>query len=126
MYGSSSAAHSTTLHGHEILRPTQCRLLQLAVLEEHQRKGHGAAIMRRLQEFCETHKPQLLPKMHAQTHAMRFYEAQGWRRCGGEFDEAGIPHVTMIRPPEDAEKLLAASDDRTPECIRACLTQSQA
>jgi predicted GNAT family N-acyltransferase len=95
--------------------------MQLAVLEEHQRQGHGSAIMKHLQQHCDEHKPQLLPKMHAQTHAMPFYEVQGWKQCGDEFDEAGIPHVTMIRPPEDVQKLLATSDDRTPEYIRACL-----
>jgi predicted GNAT family N-acyltransferase len=96
-------------------------LVQLAVLQEHQRQGHGAAIMQALQQYCDEHKPQLLPKMHAQAHAMPFYESQGWKRCGEEFVEAGIPHVTMIRPPADPSQLLANSDDRTPDYIRTCL-----
>lgn len=96
---------------------------RLAVLEAHQGKGHGRAILQHLQRYSAQHKPQLLPKMHAQVHAMPFYESQGWRRCGDEFDEAGIMHVAMIRPPEDPGKLLAASDDRTPAYIRACLQQ---
>lgn len=100
--------------------------MQLAVLEEHQRKGYGSAILQYLQHYCAKHKPQLLPKMHAQVHALPFYEAQGWRACGGEFDEAGITHVTMVRVPEDPRKLLATSDDRTPEYVRACLKQGVA
>lgn len=98
--------------------------MQLAVLEEHQRKGHGSAILQQLQAHCEEHKPQLLPKMHAQTHAMPFYESQGWKQCGEQFDEAGIPHVTMIRPPKrNPRNLLAATDEETPEYIRVFLKQ---
>lgn len=33
--------------------------------------------------------------LHAQTHALRFYEAQGFVADGPEFDEAGIPHRRM-------------------------------
>lgn len=101
-------------------------MVQLAVLEEHQRKGYGAAIMQKLQQHCDEYKPQLLPKMHAQVHAMPFYESRGWKQCGEQFDEAGIPHVTMILPPEVSEKLLAASDDRTPVYIQNCLKQTAA
>ena len=99
------------------------------MLEAHQRKGHGTAILQHLQRYCARHKPQLLPKMHAQVHAMPFYEAQGWARCGEQFDEAGILHVAMVRPPEDPSirgQLLAASDDRTPDYVRACIQQGVA
>jgi predicted GNAT family N-acyltransferase len=35
------------------------------------------------------------PCLHAQVRAVPFYEKLGFARVGGEFDEAGIPHVRM-------------------------------
>ena len=36
-------------------------------------------------------------KLSAQVHATRFYERQGFTIVSGEFLEAGIPHVDMVR-----------------------------
>lgn len=33
--------------------------------------------------------------IHAQCHAEEFYRSLGFKRLGGVFDEAGIPHVRM-------------------------------
>jgi len=33
--------------------------------------------------------------IHAQCHAEKFYEALGFRRIGGIFEEANIPHIRM-------------------------------
>jgi predicted GNAT family N-acyltransferase len=35
------------------------------------------------------------PHLHSQVQAVPFYEKLGFARQGGEFDEAGIPHVRM-------------------------------
>jgi predicted GNAT family N-acyltransferase len=35
--------------------------------------------------------------LHAQTHALRFYERQGFVADGPVFDEAGIAHRRMSR-----------------------------
>ncbi|HBU11697.1 MAG TPA: GNAT family N-acetyltransferase [Clostridiales bacterium] len=34
-------------------------------------------------------------RIHAQTHAEKFYEKYGFERIGDEYDEEGLPHVTM-------------------------------
>lgn len=36
-------------------------------------------------------------KLNAQTHAEEFYRALGYETISGEFMDAGIPHVTMIK-----------------------------
>lgn len=46
-------------------------------LSDARRDGHATAVL------------------HAQLHAAPFYAKLGFRREGGEFDEAGIPHVRM-------------------------------
>lgn len=99
-------------------------MLQLAVKEEHRGKGFGKALMLSMQQQCDEAKPQLLPKMHAQLQALPFYQSQGWQRCGDEFDEAGIPHVTMIRPPSDTKNLNALSSDSVPVYIQDLLVKS--
>jgi predicted GNAT family N-acyltransferase len=35
--------------------------------------------------------------LHAQTPVEGFYAARGYRTVGEEFEEAGIPHVEMVR-----------------------------
>ena len=50
-----------------------------ALLEQARRRGHARAVL------------------HAQVHARDFYARHGFVQTGGEFDDAGIPHVTMER-----------------------------
>ena len=38
-------------------------------------------------------------KLSAQVHATAFYEHHGFRVVSGEFLEAGLPHVDMVRSP---------------------------
>jgi len=67
---------------------------RIAVLAGQRGFGVGTLILSRLIEearrlgFRETH-------LHAQVQAVPFYEKFGFERKGGEFDEAGIPHVRM-------------------------------
>jgi predicted GNAT family N-acyltransferase len=67
---------------------------RIAVLAGLRGRGIGTEILRRLLDearrlgFRE-------PYLHAQVQAVPFYEKFGFERKGGEFDEAGIPHVRM-------------------------------
>ena len=49
-------------------------------------------------------------RLHAQTHALGFYEKHGFVAEGEEFMEAGIPHFVMTRhlPPMNADDAAAA------------------
>ena len=66
----------------------------IAVLAGLRGRGIGTQILRRLLDEArrlgirEAH-------LHAQVQAVPFYEKLGFERKGGEFDEAGIPHVRM-------------------------------
>jgi predicted GNAT family N-acyltransferase len=57
-------------------------------------RGHGAAVL------AELHRQALLRgvtriELHAQVTARRFYERAGYTAVGGQYEEAGIAHVTM-------------------------------
>jgi predicted GNAT family N-acyltransferase len=67
---------------------------RIAVLAGQRGRGIGTLILRRLLE--EARRLGIRePYLHAQVQAMPFYEKLGFERRGGEFDEAGIPHVRM-------------------------------
>ena len=70
------------------------RIGRMAVLREWRRRGVGAALMEALLQRA---REQSLSRvtLHAQTHAAGFYRRFGFSERGGEFWEAGIPHVEM-------------------------------
>src|SRR5258708_38325681 len=70
------------------------RIGRMAVLREWRRRGGGAALMEALLQKA---REQSLSRvtLHAQTHAAGFYRRFGFSERGGEFWEAGIPHVEM-------------------------------
>ncbi len=53
--------------------------LLIALMDEARRRGHAQALL------------------SAQTHATEFYRKHGYSVHGGEYDDAGIPHVDMWR-----------------------------
>ncbi|MBT3427106.1 MAG: GNAT family N-acetyltransferase [Gammaproteobacteria bacterium] len=67
---------------------------RMAVLITHRRQGIGAQLlaaaicMARELNFDQTF-------LHAQTHAIEFYQQAGFATAGEEFDEAGITHILM-------------------------------
>ena len=67
---------------------------RMAVLEPWRGRGVGRAMLTLLLElarqagFAEA-------VLHAQTHAISFYEKQGFMVSGPQFMEAGIPHRVM-------------------------------
>lgn len=59
-------------------------------------RGHGSAVL------AELHRQAALRgvaeiELHAQLTARGLYERAGYTAVGGEYVEAGIPHVTMVR-----------------------------
>ena len=69
---------------------------RMAVLEEWRGRGIGSALMRRLLELAREERHEVV-RLHAQTHALGFYEKLGFVAEGKEFLEAGIPHFRMSR-----------------------------
>ena len=69
---------------------------RLAVLKSHRGQGAGKQI---LATIIATAKAQNLPTLvlNAQTHALSFYTQFGFTAFGEVFDDAGIPHRTMVK-----------------------------
>ncbi len=69
---------------------------RMAVLAWHRRRGLGATILRALVAVAQGRgMPQL--RLHAQSSAVGFYVREGFRTIGEPYEEAGIPHQTMVR-----------------------------
>ena len=68
---------------------------RMAVLREHRGRGIGAALLGTLMDAARSRGQKRLV-LHAQTHALGFYGAFGFRPEGDVFMEAGLPHQTMI------------------------------
>lgn len=70
------------------------KIERVAVLLEARGKGIGKALMERTMEDARCGGAGTIA-IHAQCHAEKFYEALGFRRIGGIFEEANIPHIRM-------------------------------
>jgi len=70
------------------------RIGRMAVLREWRGRGVGAALMEAVLERARE-RSMPLATLHAQTRAAGFYRRFGFSERGGEFFEAGIPHVEM-------------------------------
>ncbi len=70
------------------------RIGRMAVLGEWRRRGVGAALLEALLEQARKRSMRHIT-LHAQAHAAGFYRRFGFNERGGEFLEAGIPHVEM-------------------------------
>jgi predicted GNAT family N-acyltransferase len=81
-----------------------CHVGRMAVLQKWRRRGVGSAILQALLALAQKEGCTIV-ELHAQTHAIPFYEVHGFTAYGPEFDEAGIPHRKMkleLVPPQDA------------------------
>lgn len=79
-----------------LLNGTEATVGRFAVLKSHRGQGIGRALMEWVIAWAPTAGVTKL-KLHAQTHALGFYQSCGFRAHGPEFMEAGIPHRTMER-----------------------------
>ncbi|MFJ9587108.1 GNAT family N-acetyltransferase [Streptomyces acidicola] len=70
---------------------------RLAVTREARGLGVGAALVRAVEEAARERRLAAVD-LHAQTHALGFYERLGYVAYGAEFPDAGIPHRAMRRP----------------------------
>ncbi|MFF4955761.1 GNAT family N-acetyltransferase [Streptomyces sp. NPDC001222] len=77
--------------------PSVGSLGRLAVTREARGLGVGAALVRAI-EGAARERGLTAVDLHAQTHALGFYERLGYTAYGPEFPDAGIPHRAMRRP----------------------------
>ena len=79
-----------------------CQIGRMAVAREWRRKGVGSAVLKTLLDFALKEGCRVV-RLHAQMHAIGFYERFGFESVGVAFEEAGIPHRAMelrLRPEE--------------------------
>jgi predicted GNAT family N-acyltransferase len=69
---------------------------RLAVKREARGLGVGAALVRAIEDAARA-RGLAAVDLHAQTHALAFYERLGYEAYGPEYPEAGIPHRAMRR-----------------------------
>ncbi|MFE5716469.1 GNAT family N-acetyltransferase [Streptomyces sp. NPDC056501] len=89
------------LHGSDALGKTGGdasvgSLGRLAVAKAARGLGVGAALVRGIEEAARE-RGLAAVDLHAQTHALGFYERLGYEAYGPEFPDAGIPHRSMRR-----------------------------
>ncbi|MFC9791064.1 GNAT family N-acetyltransferase [Streptomyces sp. NPDC127584] len=69
---------------------------RLAVSEAARGLGVGAALVRGIEDAAREHGLTAVD-LHAQTHALGFYERLGYEAYGPEFPDADMPHRAMRR-----------------------------
>jgi predicted GNAT family N-acyltransferase len=83
-----------TATGRLIIHPDHARIGRMAVLAPHRGRGIGRAVLEALLGYARARNVRRV-FLHAQVHAIGFYEAAGFRAAGDVFEEAGIPHRSM-------------------------------
>ncbi|MEU5462311.1 GNAT family N-acetyltransferase [Streptomyces althioticus] len=76
--------------------PSVGSLGRLAVLKRARGLGVGAALVRAVEEAARE-RGLTGVDLHAQTHALGFYERLGYEAYGPRFPDAGMPHRAMRR-----------------------------
>lgn len=73
------------------------RVGRMAVAPEWRGRGLGSRVLAALEDAARS-RGFTGVDLHAQAHALGFYERAGYEAHGDEFDEAGIPHRHMRKP----------------------------
>lgn len=72
------------------------KMERICVMLSHRKAGVGKLIMSKMESLAVDKGLSKL-KLHGQTHAEGFYEKLGYVTVSGEFMDAGIPHVEMVK-----------------------------
>ncbi|MYY06184.1 MULTISPECIES: GNAT family N-acetyltransferase [unclassified Streptomyces] len=94
--GTGRLLHGQAAAGHTGGDPAVGSLGRLAVSKDARGLGVGAALVRAIEDAARDNGLAAVD-LHAQTHALRFYERLGYVAYGPEFTDAGIPHRAMRR-----------------------------
>ncbi len=72
------------------------KLERICVKTEYRGHSFGKQIIAAMEEVIRDYGFEKA-KLNAQTHAEAFYESLGYQTISGQFMDAGIPHVTMVK-----------------------------
>ncbi|MBN8726753.1 MAG: GNAT family N-acetyltransferase [Xanthomonadales bacterium] len=90
------------------------RIGRMAVLGEWRGRGVGAALLQALLDLARERGFEAV-ELHAQSHALPFYERFGFEPFGERFDECGIEHLAMRRALEPFAARESAAPVARPE-----------
>lgn len=82
--------------GRLVVRDGRAVIGRMAVDAAARGRGHGAAVLAELHRRARA-LGLAEAELHAQLSARGFYERAGYTAVGGEYEEAGIAHITMRR-----------------------------
>ena len=77
--------------------PGVAKIQRMAVIDDVRKRGVGRALLAFLEEEARR-RGAVRFTLWAQTHARPFYQRAGYTAEGPEFDDAGIPHISMSKP----------------------------
>ena len=83
--------------GRVVVHPDHAKIGRMAVLPTWRKRGVGRLLLTALTRAA-AQRGAARAVLHAQVHAIGFYQRAGFTIVGDEFDEAGIPHRRMERP----------------------------
>jgi predicted GNAT family N-acyltransferase len=69
---------------------------RLAVLDAWRGSGLGVRLVQLIEDRARARGCSVL-ELHAQTYVREFYQRLGYAAYGEEYDEAGIPHISMSK-----------------------------
>lgn len=72
------------------------KLERICVLKDERGKAYGSQMIKAMENIISS-EGFSKAKLNAQSHALEFYQRLGYKTVSGEFIDAGIPHVTMIK-----------------------------
>ncbi|PSF37645.1 GNAT family N-acetyltransferase [Aphanothece hegewaldii CCALA 016] len=79
------------------LEPQTAKIERVAVLSSARGFGIGTELVKTALELISRNKNYLKVVVNAQEYIKKLYEKLGFQSVGEPFDEAGIPHIKMIK-----------------------------
>ena len=74
---------------------------RLLLRTDRRRRGEGKKLLNLALGRIEEFYPKTAVRISAQHHLVEFYRNFGFQPASGVYDEDGIPHIGMIRPPQE-------------------------
>jgi len=92
------AIQNNSVIGCVVLKPTReeeiAQLMQMAVKQDHQKKGVGKMLVKKIIEFsCNLNLKKVI--CHSREYAVPFYKKMGFTCFGEPYEEVGLPHINM-------------------------------
>jgi len=82
-----------------IAGPGEVRVGRVCVAPEFRGRGLARRLMYEALAVARRDHPGRPVAVSAQTYLASFYAGLGFAAVSGEYDDAGVPHIDMVRPP---------------------------